>query len=177
MASEPLFVDPEVIVDIGTDVTLAFPGGFLAGAAAVDASGGFEGLAARGPPVADMAAGADLVVAGSQALVTKFHGISPALKMRILEYIRVAYFCQETSGNIFHQEGYISEGIDNAHKPHHDGIELSSRLIICGKVELHLMKEEYDCPSGYDYSGKEKESCCVRNQKTPRTMRITFWRV
>jgi hypothetical protein len=79
MASEPLFVDPEVIVDIGTDVTLAFPGGFLAGAAAVDAGGGFEGLATRGTPVADMAAGADLVFAGSQALVTKFHGISPVL--------------------------------------------------------------------------------------------------
>lgn len=39
-----------------------------------------EGLAARSTPIADMAACADLCFAGSQALDTKFHGTTPALR-------------------------------------------------------------------------------------------------
>jgi hypothetical protein len=36
-------------------------------------------LAARGPTIADMAACADLLFAGSQAVKTKFHDVSPVL--------------------------------------------------------------------------------------------------
>jgi hypothetical protein len=72
------FVHTEVVVDVRAHINLAFPGGFLTGAVAMDASGFLEGLATRGTSIDDIVARALLFFSCSQAVNTKFHGTTPA---------------------------------------------------------------------------------------------------
>ncbi len=93
------------------------------------ASEGYEGLAARGTPIADMAACANLFFAGSQAMETKFHGTTPALK-RVWHFITMVSFCQEISEGSIDHENYICGGIDKPYAARPDVIEKPVVIIV-----------------------------------------------
>ena len=86
-------------------------------------------LATAVTPADNIVTGALLFFAGPQAVVTKFHDISPA-KARILEHTTVARFCQEISEGSIDHENYICGGIDKPYAARPDVIEKPVVIVV-----------------------------------------------